>query len=914
MPYVRNAVSVKIMFSFLRTNKNSGKPDKSLSNVLERLVGASETGNFDIRLNTNSLNQEDTEAVRLIDEALSNYKSATEYNLLKYRLTSDALGIALWDMDVVDGDPINPNNKIVFSYEFRLNLGFSGEYDFPNVLHSWSDRLHPEDKERTLNAFAAHLVDRTGKTPYDITYRLKLKNGEYRYFRALGTTLRNADGIPIRVAGALEDIDDKIQTQNQLAIMSSIVHNSPNFVSYKKLFGECLYVNPAATTMSGHSKEELLADYLGSLFDKEVADRLRGSIPTMLKEKGVLNYEIDVKRRDGTLGTFRVSSFLVGDDAYANIATDVTESKRIEAERVEALVKAEHANRIKSDFLAKMSHEIRTPISGVIGLSNLLLATNLDIKQSEFARLIKTSGQMLLFLIDDIFDFSKTATGGLELKLECFDIQEMIKSVISVLASRAEEKNIELCSLCEVGLPRRVTGDMGRVRQVLLHLTANAVKFTENGVISINIAVEEYRTNQIIVRFAVKDTGIGIPQDRLVHLFDAFYQVDDSSTRGFEGIGLGLPIAKKLVELMQGEIGVESIPDQGSTFWFRIPLDCNDRVIYCLQHSEHRCMKTGATSCEFNGHHFCFGTGHRRMNEGFQLTGKRALVTDDMELVCQFIGDQLGCWKMIPDTALSHSETFDKLVQAAKDQHPYSLLVIGLGSKEKKKKCYEEGLVLIRKIRETPEIKDTAIVLMQPLSAGLDQDFMEKFSVEYVRKPIFASELFDAVMNQLFHDAAIETEKHLLPILDSQRSDNSVIKNLNEPIHVLVAEDNRVNQIVIQSVLLKAGMTCEIVGNGRKAFDAVTARRFSAVLMDCQMPEMDGYEATIRIRQWEQEQNRPRIPIIALTANAVFGDEERCLEVGMDAYCNKPVDAKVVISTIEHWDKFFKEKGGNSCG
>jgi CheY-like chemotaxis protein len=431
------------------------------------------------------------------------------------------------------------------------------------------------------------------------------------------------------------------------------------------------------------------------------------------------------------------------------------------------------------------------------------------------------------------------------------------------------------------------------------------VKFTKKGVITIDVAVDEYRTNQIMTRFTVKDTGVGIPQEKISGLFEAFYQVDDSSTRGYEGVGLGLPIAKKLVELMQGDIGVESVSGQGSTFWFRIPLDCDSRVIDCLRHGEHRCIKNEANTCEIEGHHFCFSKTHCRMDEKYKLTGKRALVTDDMELVCQFISDILVDWGMLSEPTVSIDEIFEKLMQAEKKQNPYSLLIIGLGSNENN---YELSMALIQKIRATPEIKNIGIILMQPLRAELDLDFFTKYSVEYVKKPIFASELFDAVMNELFQDSASESEECILPLFPPPSSQNNVLRIQKEPIHVLVAEDNRINQIVIQNVLRNSGMTCEIVGDGLAAFDAVMTGQFNVVLMDCQMPVMDGYEATVRIRQWEREQNRQRIPVIALTANVVLGDEEKCVEAGMDAYCNKPVDAERVIATIEHWYRLSCEK------
>jgi PAS domain S-box-containing protein len=286
------------------------------------------------------------------NETLDDYRAATEYDLMKYRLTSDALGIALWDMNVISGDPVNPNNKFTWSQEFRHMLGFNDERDFPNILSSWSDRLHPEDKEQTLSAFAAHLNDSTGKTPYNIEYRLMLKNGQYKYFHAFGTTLRDSDGTPLRVAGALMDIDEKKQTQNQLMIMSSIVHNSPSFVSYKKIEGECIYVNPAASVITGYTHDELMEDYVGKVFDNETAKHISTKLINDIRENGITYYEVMGKTKDGKTSIFAGSSFLVEKDAFATIASDITEAKKIEAERMEAIKALRHSNRM-TDILNK---------------------------------------------------------------------------------------------------------------------------------------------------------------------------------------------------------------------------------------------------------------------------------------------------------------------------------------------------------------------------------------------------------------------------------------------------------------------------------------------------------------------------------------------------------------------------------
>jgi PAS domain S-box-containing protein len=325
---------------------------EGLLGELERLVNAGKAGDFSIVLNTENLSHEETETICRLNEAIGNYRAATEYDLMKYRLTSDALGIALWDMDVVSGDPVNPNNKFTWSQEFRHMLGFNDERDFPNILLSWSDRLHPEDKEQTLNAFAAHLNDSTGKTPYNIEYRLMLKNGQYRYFHAFGTTQRDGNGVPIRVAGALMDIDERKQTQNQLMILSSIFHNSPSFVSYKKIEGECIYVNPAASVITGFTHDELMDDYIGRLFDNETVKYISAKVINDIRKSGITQYEVEGKTKNGDKRVFAGTSFMVEKDAFATIASDITEAKKIEDERMEAIKALQHNIRM-TDVLNK---------------------------------------------------------------------------------------------------------------------------------------------------------------------------------------------------------------------------------------------------------------------------------------------------------------------------------------------------------------------------------------------------------------------------------------------------------------------------------------------------------------------------------------------------------------------------------
>ena len=616
--------------------------------------------------------------------------------------------------------------------------------------------------------------------------------------------------------------------------------------------------------------------------------------------EAVLGVDFRVEQWEAHTGTLRNRSLallnaillilFLGIVSYAHLRRSLIVSRGLNESLRFASQHAQAASAAKSEFLAKMSHEIRTPISGVIGLSDLLDGTELDPKQHEYVQLIKTSGQTLLFLINDILDFSKIEAGKLELDTESFDVVAMVESIMGVLAARAEEKRIELCALFETDLPLHVIGDSGRIRQILLNLTANAVKFTECGGVSIRVTAEQHSADQISVRFTVKDTGIGIPKDHIDHLFTAFSQVDSSSSRAHGGTGLGLVISLQLVKLMQGTIGVETVHGHGSEFWFRIPLGCDPRVIDCLQNPEQECAWSPETR-EFSEQNFCFGTILHRKIGVSQLKEFRVLISGNHEIVRQNIREQLSVWKMLPDEVVAPNDTLEKLVQAKNEQRPYTLLIVGS----------DVGKALIRQIRATPAIKDTAIILTQPLTAESDQQFFTKYSVTCVRKPIFVSALFDAVKDQLFRDNA--TGSTVSPPLPT---DVKPRRKLTEPIHILVAEDNRVNQIVIQNVLNKVGLTCEVVNNGHEALQATMSRQFDVILMDCQMPEIDGYEATDLIRKWERDQNRSRMPIIALTANAVAGDEQKCLDAGMDAYCHKPVNPVLVIEAIEHWYEFSK--------
>ena len=620
--------------------------------------------------------------------------------------------------------------------------------------------------------------------------------------------------------------------------------------------------NAAAERMFGYTSEEILGRNLHETLVpvESRAPYQQGWLQFRQNGQGAVIgkvLELEALRKDG--GRFPVevsvaSVLLHGRWNAVGIVRDITERKRVEADLVAAKSAAEAASHSKSEFLANMSHEIRTPMNGVIGLTSLLLDTELSKEQRQYLDGVMLSAEALLKIINDILDFSKIEAGRLELEQLDFDFRETLENTVRTLAVRAHEKGLEL--LCDVRpeTPDGLVGDPARLWQVLVNLVGNAIKFTQEGEVSVTVGVESLSDNEVCLLFTVSDTGIGIPADRAQLLFKPFSQVDSSMTRKYGGTGLGLAISAQIVELMKGRIWFESELGKGSKFHFTATFG----------------LRTTTAP-------------KRAPLPPSGLDGLRVLMVDDNATNRMILRNMLTHWGMRPTEAEGGNVALQLLRDAHRAGEPFGLILLDVMMP------VMDGFELLDRIRQMPEINRPVIMMLSSRDEPGDAARARELgAVAYIVKPIRPSDLLDAIVNTLGISLEAPGAPAAPPESTGPRGPN---------LRILVAEDNPINQMFAVRLLEKAGHSVAVANNGEEALIAVGREAFDLVLMDVQMPVMDGFEATALIRQQEKTTRR-RLPIVAMTAHAMKGDREKCLEAGMDGYVAKPVQREELFAAI----------------
>ena len=652
--------------------------------------------------------------------------------------------------------------------------------------------------------------------------------------------------------------------------LSLHIRQTPLAVIEWNLTAEVVEWNPAAEKIFGYSREEAIGRRMDELLvpksDREVAAQ---EWQTLLARKaGRHNLSENLTKDGSTIICDWYNTPLDSEGRVIGVASmvqDFTERARIEAALRQARDAAVESVRLKAEFLANMSHEIRTPMNGVIGMVGLLLDTDLSAEQREFSETIRSSGDSLLTIINDILDFSKIEAGKIQFETLDFDLRNAIEGTVELLAGQAHEKKIELGALIHSDVPTELRGDPGRLRQILTNLIGNAIKFTEAGEVTVHAEKERETAETVVIRFSVNDTGIGISEAAQRNLFQAFTQADGSTTRKYGGTGLGLAISKQLVGLMDGQIGITSEPGKGSTFWFTAVFDKQP-------------LKAPAVA----------------QSNTSSLDKLRVLIVDDNAANRKILAHQLGAWGMVHDEADSGVRALELLRAASAQGTPYELAILDLMMPGM------DGLELAHVIKSTPHLAGVRLILLTSFGQRGDGALAREADLAaYLTKPVRQSQLFDCLTDVISRATATQGSGSSAEQTPSKLVTKHTLKEARPMSNklILVAEDNVVNQKVAVLQLMKLGYRADAVANGREALEALGRIPYDLVLMDCQMPEMDGYEATAEIRRREEGAGK-HTPIVAMTAHALDSDRQKCIAAGMDDYVSKPVKPEKLGAVI----------------
>jgi two-component system, sensor histidine kinase and response regulator len=764
------------------------------------------------------------------------------------------------------------------------------------------------DQETTKNVYQVfNRVYTTGAPENGFDWVIIKKNGEKINLESSVSRMADAEGQPIGFRGIARDISERYRAAEALRENEekyrTLFEESRDAIFICDRVGEMLDANQAMLDLFGYNRSEMMEmNVWETNMDRGDMARFAAAAD---QTGSVRDLEMRVKKKQGEQMICLVTATTRRTDdghilVYQGIARDITEQKQAEAdlrqyqEHLEELVEertaelakatleahqarkaADEANEAKGSFLANMSHELRTPMNAVIGMTHLALQTEVTPKQQDYLSKIQSSAHSLLGIINDILDFSKIEAGKLDMEAVDFSLDDVLENMSNLITVKVrEKKDLEVLFDIDSDAPRRLVGDPLRLGQVLINLANNAVKFTESGEIVISVLVLSRDEERVTLEFRVRDTGVGLTREQIGRLFQAFAQADTSTTRKFGGTGLGLTISKRLVNMMQGEIRVESEPGEGSTFIFTALFDLRR------------------------------GKDESRFIPSPDLRSMKVLVVDDNATSRDILEGILGSFSFKPTLAASGEEGLAELAGADADD-PYELVIMDY------RMPGMNGIEAARRIKQNTQLSRIPAVVMvtnygsetvmqQADEAGLDG---------FLLKPVNPSVLFDAIM----HAFGKETPRPPRAVQENA-SGMGVLSRIRGA-RVLLVEDNEINQQVAGEILEAAGLSVSLANNGQEAVDAVKKGDFDAVLMDVQMPVMDGYTATREIRNWENQIRNPqsaiRIPIIAMTAHALAGDREKSLDAGMDDHVSKPIDPELLFETLLKW---VKKSSGESPG
>ena len=752
---------------------------------------------------------------------------------------------------------------------FQTDVGGSFTFVNPVVLRltgytekeilgkHFTELIRPDHREEVMRFYGRQFVKRLPVTYYE--FPMVTKQGMTLWIGQSTQTIMDGETF-VGFQSIARDINERKQVEEQLRRANQeqerLLSTAATAIFTLDSAGIVAGVNEEFSLITGFEKNDIIGKS-SSVLQEQQSEEPYSLFQLGAKDR-LVRHQCSIRTKDGRVLTVLKNASLEKDDEgkiIGGIESFIDVTELIEARKL-----AEQASVAKSEFLANMSHEIRTPINGIIGMTGLALNTPLTNEQRDYLQSVMISADSLLGLINDILDFSKIEAGKLELSTIQFSLRDCVANTLTTLAIGADNKGLELVYRIPMTIPDAVVGDPGRLRQVLVNLVGNAIKFTAKGEVAINAELELETDKEVSVHFSVTDTGIGIPFEQQARIFNAFEQADGSTTREYGGTGLGLTVCARLVEMMKGRIWVESEVDRGSVFHFTVYFSLATEPAPRSIHLETSIIK-----------------------------GLSALVVDDNSTNRRILEEILKSWGMKPTSVTDGKTALEVMKQAQNLGSAFPIALIDYMMPGM------DGFELVERIKDDPDlVKPIMLILTSAGQRGHAARCVELGVSAYLLKPIHQQQLLETICASLQKNAVVQTRPSLLT--------RHSIRESSRRINILLAEDNLINQKLAVSLLQKMGHNVTVAQDGKQAVAMSEIEQFDLVLMDVQMPEMDGLEATAAIRSREESQGRPRVPILAMTAYAMTGDSDRCIEAGMDGYISKPINTQELFEAIENME------------